>query len=120
MIALDFSTPHQSPSSHESEASSSTSVTASTSTPTGTAKATIWPFREALQKKKPVFIADLAGRTQGFAARGWPDEPKNAVCIPVMLEGDTTAIPKAVLIVGLNPRRPWNEGELASGDLERC
>jgi hypothetical protein len=42
---------------------------------------------------------------------GWPSEVKNAVVIPIMVsEGsDNNSIPKAVLIVGLNPRRPWNE-----------
>lgn len=110
-ISVELSNSQQTPSSHDS-ASSTTSATATSSTATGPAATTIWPFREALQKKKPVFIADLKGRAKGFASRGWPELPKNAVVIPIMFEGDTSAIPKAVLIVGLNPRRPWNEGEL--------
>lgn len=107
------------PSFHDASETSSTTSNTGTGTgsasatnssqTTGTDGATSWPFQEACSSRKPVFISDLAGRAKGFQQRGWPSEVKHAVVIPIVLEGDTTSIPRACLILGLNPRRPWNE-----------
>lgn len=66
----------------------------------------VWPFVEVLQSHQPIFISELGQRSQGFEHRGWPDEVHRAVVIPIRVESSN--VPKAVLIVGLNPRRPWN------------
>lgn len=92
-----------------SSASSASSLngTHSTATTDETASSTVWPLVEVLQTRKPVFISDLGKRSEGFMQRGWPDPVRRAVVIPVLVEGSNT--PKAVLIVGLNPRRPFNQ-----------
>ncbi|SCV70301.1 BQ2448_1695 [Microbotryum intermedium] len=73
--------------------------------------ADIWPFQEACQRRKPVFINDLGGRATGFAKRGWPTPLKHAVVIPIVTQSgsDNSSAPRAVLVLGINPRRPWNE-----------
>lgn len=65
-----------------------------------------WPLQEACSTCKPVFIPDLGARHAGFEQRGWDENPRAAVVIPITTDGST---PQAVLIVGLNPRRPFNE-----------
>ncbi|KAK4047296.1 hypothetical protein OIV83_005474 [Microbotryomycetes sp. JL201] len=99
------------PSAHYESDTSSTASYGGTSSSGNTGEgANSWPFQEALSSRKPVFIANLAGRNKGFVQRGWPSEVKNAVVIPLMVEGESSsAVPRACLIVGLNPRRPWNE-----------
>lgn len=98
-------------SSRDSDSSSAPSASPSSAQQSGPDRAGIWPFHEACTSKKPVFIADLGGRADGFESRGWPDPPIHAVMIPILVEGDANALPRAVLIVGLNPRRPWNDSE---------
>ncbi|KAL8290344.1 hypothetical protein RQP46_002602 [Phenoliferia psychrophenolica] len=96
--------------SQESDTSSVTSNSGTNATGHSDGPAsTTFPFREAFQRKRPIFIQDLAGRASGYTSRGWPDPPKQAVCIPILVEDDTVSFPRAVLVVGLNPRRPWNE-----------
>lgn len=95
-------------SSHESDASSTTSNTGTGSSNTTGDSIPSWPFAEACSSRKPVFIADLGPRAKGFEQRGWPSEVKHAVVIPLLIEGDSS-VPKACVVVGLNPRRPWNE-----------
>ncbi|BGP19572.1 hypothetical protein JCM10213v2_007667 [Rhodosporidiobolus nylandii] len=90
-----------------SSASSASSVTGTHSTNEENATSTVWPFIEALTSRRPVFISDVGARADGFHQRGWPDPTTRAVCIPIMTEG--SMIPKAMLVVGLNSRRPWNE-----------
>ncbi|KAF7973293.1 hypothetical protein HWV62_15673 [Athelia sp. TMB] len=65
-----------------------------------------WPFLEACSTCKPIFIPDLSARHTGFEQRGWDEAPRSAVVIPITTDGN---LPQALLIVGLNPRRPLNE-----------
>lgn len=92
-----------------SSASSASSADreSSSSTNRETASSTVWPLVEVLQSRKPVFVSDLGKRSEGFTHRGWPDPVRRAVVIPVLVEGSNS--PKAVLIIGLNSRRPWNQ-----------
>ncbi|BGP26767.1 multi-sensor hybrid histidine kinase [Rhodotorula toruloides] len=93
--------------SQDSRAGKSNASTASTnSTNDDNSTSTVWPFVEVLQSHQPIFISELGQRSQGFEHRGWPDDVHRAVVIPIRVEG--SSVPKAVLIVGLNPRRPWN------------
>lgn len=75
---------------------------------TDTDSSTIWPFREACLKQKPVFIEELGSRGDGREDRGFADPIRNAVVIPILDDTDGTV--KSVIIVGLNPRRPWDDG----------
>lgn len=65
-----------------------------------------WPFQEACSTCKPIFVPDLGNRIAGFEQRGWDEQPRSAVVIPILTDG---AQPQTVLIVGLNPRRPFGE-----------
>lgn len=65
-----------------------------------------WPFQEACSTCKPIFIPDLGARHSSFEQRGWDEAPRSAVVIPITTDG---SLPQALLIVGLNPRRPFNE-----------
>lgn len=100
-------------STRESEDASDFSDTASGSTTTNNTTSssnTSWPFVEACTSRKPVFISeDLENRTKGYERRGWKDPVKNALCIPIFFEDDPTSTPRAFLVFGLNPRRPWND-----------
>lgn len=99
-------------SARESDASSDFSDTASGSTATNNTRSSkeSWPFIEACASRKPVFISeDLENRTKGYERRGWMDPVKNALCIPIFYEDDVSSTPRAILVVGLNPRRPWND-----------
>lgn len=109
------------------ESTSTSNSTASASTATGSyvqEAGLVWPFGEALSSRKPVFIpklvrvslyyassdeirTSLGDRTEGFDIRGWDEAARAAVCIPIHSETDSDA--QSVLIVGLNPRRPWSE-----------
>ncbi|BGO94263.1 hypothetical protein NBRC10512v2_006371 [Rhodotorula toruloides] len=93
--------------SQDSKAGKSNASSASTnSTNEDNSTSTVWPFVEVLQSHQPIFISELGQRSQGFERRGWPDDVHRAVVIPIRVEG--AAVPKAILVVGLNPRRPWN------------
>lgn len=65
-----------------------------------------WPFQEACATGMPIFIPDLGSRHVGFEQRGWDERPRSAVVIPISTDG---SLPQAVLIVGLNPRRPFDD-----------
>lgn len=72
------------------------------------AKEDVWPWNTACSSRKPVFVEEVGKRADGFEPRGWKDPPKHAVVIPVYA-GTDEALPTAILIVGLNPRRPFND-----------
>ena len=64
-----------------------------------------WPFRESCLTGKPVYVSDVERWRDGLEPRGWEDDPRGAVVIPILKPGES---PQAVLIVGLNPRRPFD------------
>lgn len=66
-----------------------------------------WPIREAIVTGKIVFVEDTGSLTKGFELRSWERLPQSAVVIP--LSQKSSKIPNAVLIIGLNIHRPWNE-----------
>ncbi|GAA5995793.1 uncharacterized protein JCM10292_004752 [Rhodotorula paludigena] len=103
-VLLDTATLQDPPERSSASSVSSTSGTNSTNEENSTS--TAWPFVEALQSRMPVFISDLGARTHGFTQRGWPDKIDRGVVIPVMTEG--SLLPKALCIIGINPRRPFN------------
>ncbi|GAA5985317.1 hypothetical protein JCM10908_002618 [Rhodotorula pacifica] len=71
-----------------------------------TSFSTVWPLVEALESRKPVLMNDLGRRVEGFTTRGWPNAVERGVVMPVLVEG--AELPRAILIVGLNPLRPFN------------
>lgn len=67
-----------------------------------------WPFAEALASRETVHIPALPGYVvEGFENRGWDEPAREAVLIPISVEG--AYHPAAVLVLGLNSRRPYDE-----------
>lgn len=61
--------------------------------------------RAVLVRNLPVEVAETLSR------RAWDDIPRQAVLVPIWAyEGDIskTAVPQAVLVLGINPRRPYD------------
>jgi hypothetical protein len=75
-----------------------------------------WPFSEALLSRQTVHVTTLSeGVTDTLERRGWGDVPREAVIVPfggTGNEDDETSgwrLPKVLLVVGLNTRRPYDE-----------
>lgn len=105
-VILDLNAPET---QSEVDSLSSTGSTFSTDTASldGT---TIWPFKEACTKQTPVFVEELGRRGDGREKRGWEEPVRNAVVIPILEEdGSGSVTVKSVIVVGLNPRRPWDD-----------
>lgn len=71
-------------------------------------KAEKWPFKEVLQSRKAVVIEDCSSLVEGFEVRSWDTLPNSAIGIPLCSESSSD-IPSAVLIVGLNLRRRYDQ-----------
>lgn len=80
--------------------------------------AVLWPFTEALATRRPVHVPSLPDYAiEGFEVRGWGEHAREAVVIPVVV--DDSDIPVAVLVVGLNSRRSYDEDYAKWIDLFR-
>jgi PAS domain S-box-containing protein len=81
----------------------------------------IWPIHEALQTQQAVLVPDLAAEfSLGLPTGAWSQAPRQAVLLPILPSGETSRA--AVLVVGLNPFRLFDEGyrgflELAAGQI---
>ncbi|TDL18928.1 hypothetical protein BD410DRAFT_792720 [Rickenella mellea] len=98
------------------------SVTGSShSSPTSTSDPSprsLWPFIEAFTSRRAVHAAHLPPHiTEGFAPRGWGEIAREAVVIPIA--ADDADVPGAVLILGLNSRRPYDDDYASWIDLTR-
>ncbi|WVQ71976.1 hypothetical protein IAR50_001519 [Cryptococcus sp. DSM 104548] len=69
---------------------------------------TSWPIREALQSKRLVLVEDVTELIKGFNIRVWDELPSAAVVVPISSDSDEE-VPNAVLVLGLNIRRPFDE-----------
>ncbi|KAG8986371.1 hypothetical protein FRB90_004052, partial [Tulasnella sp. 427] len=75
---------------------------------------TAWPFFDVFSAKKPLHITSLPSTIgPGFGVRknGWNDPPREAIVMPIAAEGDD--VPIAVMILGVNTRRPYDKGREA-------
>ncbi|KAH9813703.1 hypothetical protein DFH28DRAFT_1128359 [Melampsora americana] len=66
-----------------------------------------WPLQEACTLRRPIYISDLGDRAIGFEKRGWDDEPRSAVVMPISTSEETA--PLAVIVFGLSSRLYWTE-----------
>lgn len=70
--------------------------------------AVLWPFAEVFATRRPVHIPALPDYAiEGFELRGWGEPAREAIVIPIVVE--EADIPVAVLVMGLNSRRPYDE-----------
>ena len=76
---------------------------------------------EALRTQQPVLVEDLAAKfPDGLPTGAWSQSPHRAVLLPILPNGETSRA--AILVVGLNPFRLFDEGyrgflELAAGQI---
>nr|XP_019006639.1 uncharacterized protein I203_00231 [Kwoniella mangroviensis CBS 8507]OCF70100.1 hypothetical protein I203_00231 [Kwoniella mangroviensis CBS 8507] len=73
-----------------------------------TAETNQWPIREALASNRLVMVENCQGLIHDYPIRVWDELPTAAVVIPIANESDD-GVPSAVLILGLNLRRPFDE-----------
>ncbi|KAH7105199.1 hypothetical protein BKA62DRAFT_827312 [Auriculariales sp. MPI-PUGE-AT-0066] len=85
---------------------SASSSAASESTADAIADEEVWPFTETIVGQKIVLVQNLGSRAKGFEHRGWDHACRTAVMFPV---GVTEEAPSVVVIVGLNPCRPYDD-----------
>ncbi|WWD02256.1 hypothetical protein V865_000294 [Kwoniella europaea PYCC6329] len=78
-----------------------------------TAETNQWPIREALASNRLVMVENCEGLIHDYPIRAWDELPTAAVVIPIANESDD-GVPSAVLVLGLNLRRPLRV-QLASG-----
>jgi hypothetical protein len=71
-------------------------------------KAEKWPFKEVLQSRKAVIVEDCSALVEGFEIRSWAALSTSACALPICNESSSD-IPSAVLIVGLNLRRAFDQ-----------
>ncbi|KAL5533412.1 hypothetical protein ACEPAF_5188 [Sanghuangporus sanghuang] len=69
--------------------------------------AILWPFAEAFATRRPVHVANLPDYVvEGFELRGWGEHAREAIVIPICVED--ADVPGAMLVLGLNSRRPYD------------
>lgn len=72
-----------------------------------------WPIADSIASRRPLLVPSLPPEVvQGLSRRSWGDAPRQAVVIPIWSFEGTAAdamLPQAVLIMGLNPRRPYDK-----------
>lgn len=72
-----------------------------------------WPIAEAVASRHPILVPSLPVEiAETLSRRTWGDIPRQAVVVPIWAyEGDSSdsALPQAVLVLGLNPRRPYDK-----------
>ncbi|WRT68535.1 uncharacterized protein IL334_005512 [Kwoniella shivajii] len=67
-----------------------------------------WPIREALASNRLVMVENCQSMIDGFPLRVWDELPTSAVVVPIANDSDE-GIPSAVLIIGLNVRRFYDD-----------
>ncbi|KAH8117651.1 hypothetical protein DFH11DRAFT_1724631 [Phellopilus nigrolimitatus] len=80
--------------------------------------AVIWPFAEAFSSRRPVHVPAIPDYVvEGFELRGWGEHAREAIVIPIVV--DDAEIPSAVVVLGLNSRRPYDDDYAGWIDLLR-
>lgn len=70
-----------------------------------------WPIAEAIMSRRPLLVPSLPSEVaESLSRRSWGDVPRQAVIIPIWShESEETPLPQAVLVLGVNPRRPYDK-----------
>jgi signal transduction histidine kinase/FixJ family two-component response regulator len=64
-----------------------------------------WPIQKAIASRQSVIVEDCRDLVQGFPIRAWDELPYAAAVVPICSD-NSTELPEAVMIIGLNVRRP--------------
>lgn len=99
----------ESPSVTSENGSQGASKSYSGTNPTSASKTTTaWPFKEALQTRRLVLVENCSELIEGYDIKVWDELPNAAVVIPIANDSDD-GVPTAVMVVGLNIRRPFDD-----------
>lgn len=78
----------------------------------------MWPFDEVFSTRRAVHVENIPDYVvEGFEVRGWGEPAREAVVIPIV--ADNAELPSALLILGLNSRRPFDKDYSDWIDLTR-
>ncbi|WVW79980.1 hypothetical protein I302_101953 [Kwoniella bestiolae CBS 10118] len=66
-----------------------------------------WPILKALNTRQCVIVDDCRELIRGYSIRQWDELPFAAIVIPICSDG-SIEVPDAVIIMGLNVRRPFD------------
>lgn len=78
----------------------------------------IWPFEAAFSTRRAVLVDDVSDyMVEGFETRGWGEPARQAVVIPIYI--DNNELPSAIVVMGLNSRRPYDKDYSDWIDLTR-
>ena len=66
-----------------------------------------WPILKALSTRQCVLVEDCRELIQGYPIRQWDELPMSALVVPICSE-NAVEVPGAVLVIGLNLRRPFD------------
>ncbi|WVQ79030.1 hypothetical protein IAT38_001122 [Cryptococcus sp. DSM 104549] len=66
-----------------------------------------WPIAKALNTRQCVIVEDCTALIDGYTVRQWDELPFSAIVVPICGDG-ALELPEAVLILGLNVRRPFD------------
>ncbi|KAF8521353.1 hypothetical protein JB92DRAFT_2891561 [Gautieria morchelliformis] len=72
----------------------------------------MWPIAEAVSSCQTVLVPSLPSEVAETLSRAWGDVPRQAVVIPIWAykgNSSDSLLPQAVLVLGLNLRRPYNK-----------
>ncbi|OCF32765.1 hypothetical protein I316_05687 [Kwoniella heveanensis BCC8398] len=86
--------------------SSSASSAASAFTEYNASDLQAWPIQKAVHTRRPILVRNCRRLISGFPIRIWDELPVDAVVIPLFNEHEQ---PVAVIILGLNVRRPFEQ-----------
>ncbi|MGQ9425613.1 PAS domain S-box protein [Gilvimarinus sp. F26214L] len=67
-----------------------------------------WPLAVAVRSEKPVPVRDVMERLGAFSCGPFPEPIREAMVLPVDVAGPHA--PSAVMVLGVNPRRPLDPG----------
>ena len=86
----------------------SSGLSSDTVGPQKMARTDIWPFEEAFRSRRAALMDDIPDFVvEGFEVRGWGEHARQAVIIPIIV--DNGNLPSAIIIMGLNSRRPYDK-----------
>lgn len=74
-----------------------------------------WPFRKMATEQIEINMPLDLDSLEGIQHQGWPEHPKTAVAVPLFGAREINGREgiKGMLIMGLNPRRPFNDNYLS-------
>ncbi|BEJ11189.1 hypothetical protein CspHIS471_0106110 [Cutaneotrichosporon sp. HIS471] len=67
-----------------------------------------WPIRKALETGQCVLVDNIQHYINGFPIRQWDELPDQAIVVPINNDPENK-VPQAVMVMGLNVRRPFDE-----------